>query len=71
MWDKITKEIKNHCSQCSKRDECLKNKCVVYRIKNMTLAIFDDSKINIDDFFESQTDLQMSMFDDLLGGGKE
>ena len=67
MWEKINNEIKNHCSQCPEKENCLKQKCVVYRIKNITLAIFDSSKINIDDFFETEDKKQISIFD-LVGG---
>lgn len=67
MWERVNTEIKNHCSQCSEKDNCLKNKCVVYRIKNLTLAIFDSSKINIDEFFTAEDKSQMSLFDDLWG----
>ena len=63
MWDRINREIKHHCSQCPDRENCLKQKCVVYRIKGFTLAIFDDSKINIDDFFENKGVNQISLFD--------
>lgn len=34
MWDRVNKEIQHHCSQCPDREKCLKQKCVVYRIKN-------------------------------------
>lgn len=64
MWDKINKEIQSHCSQCPRKEACFKNKCVVYRIKSLTLAIFDSSKINIDEFFEKENNNQVSLFDD-------
>ncbi len=63
MWEKINNEIKTHCEQCSQKDRCIKQKCIVYRIKNLTLGIFDPSKINIDDFFESADEVQISLFD--------
>lgn len=67
MWDRINREIREHCSQCPDRQNCLKQKCVVYRIKGYTLAIFDSSKINIDEFFAEDSKCQMSLFDGSWG----
>lgn len=65
MWEKINNEIKAYRKQCPKKDSCIGVECIVYRIKNLTLGIFDPSKINIDDFFESSDKVQISFFDDL------
>lgn len=67
MWERINTEIKEHCSQCPQKDKCLKSKCIVYRIKNITLAIFDSSKVNIDDFFDGEDSRQLNLFD-CIGG---
>jgi hypothetical protein len=69
MFQKITDEVNNHCQSCPTKDECLKNKCVVYRIKSRLCSIFDPSKVNIDDFFDPEDRVQLSMFD--LFGGEE
>lgn len=67
MFQKITTEISNHCQICSENNECLKNDCVVFRIKKHLHSVFDPSKINIDDFFESEEENQISVFDLLEG----
>lgn len=67
MFQKIEDEINNHCQVCPTKNECPKNQCVVYRIKNRLHSIFNPSKINIDDFFETEDKKQISIFD-LVGG---
>ena len=68
MWERVSSEVKHHCEQCSKRDNCEKHKCVIFRIKELVFSIFDPSEIHIDDFFESEATYQVSMFDDTGGG---
>lgn len=63
MFQKIADEINNHCQTCPTKSECLKNKCVVYRIQTLLHSIFNPSKINIEEFFETDVESQISLFD--------
>jgi hypothetical protein len=63
MFQKISDEINDHCQTCPAKSECLKNKCVVYRINSLLHSIFNPSKINIEDFFEPEEESQISLFD--------
>jgi len=63
VFQKIADEVNAHCQVCPQKDQCLKNQCVVYRVKNRLLGIYDPSKINIDDFFEAEDRRQISIFD--------
>jgi hypothetical protein len=63
VFQKITTEIINHCQICSENNDCLKNDCVVYRIKNYLHSVFNPSRINIDDFFEPEEKNQITLFD--------
>jgi hypothetical protein len=64
MFQKTKDEINNHCNECQQNGHC-SNQCVVYRIRNILLSVFDPSKVNIDDFFEPEESSQISIFDDL------
>ena len=63
VFQKIADEINNHCQTCPSQNECMKNKCVVYRIQSLLHSIFNPSKINIDDFFAPEEKIQISLFD--------
>ena len=63
MFQKIADEIKSHCGSCPSKNECLKNKCVVYRIQSLLHSVFNPSKINIEEFFAPEEKIQTSLFD--------
>lgn len=63
MLQKIENELNRYCNQCSMKNNCKNYECIAFRIKNIVLSTFDGSKINIDDFFESEDKKQVSIFD--------
>lgn len=67
MFQKIEDEINKQCQNCPQNNDCIKRQCVVYRIKILLHSVFNPSKINIDDFFETEDKKQISIFD-LVGG---
>lgn len=61
MFKKIEEEISKTCLECKK--ECEKNNCPIYKIKLIVFSFVDNKEINIDDFFETSNENQITIYD--------
>lgn len=62
MVEEIEKELQEQCDKC-KKNECEMMECFIYRIKQYIQFNEEDTKFNIDDFFEKEDKNQMTIFD--------